>query len=63
MRIKDQRAIEALDALDGSDPEEDHSKADAIILDLVHPEVKAAYVRLAGDDLGEQGRAPWWATA
>ena len=47
-------AIADLDAIDGSDPNHAHRVADAIILNLVSPAVREAYVRLIE-------RAEWWA--
>lgn len=51
-----ERAVEALDAMSGGDPEADHSDADKILLAVAPAEVKAAYARLAD-------RARWWAYA
>jgi hypothetical protein len=50
------RAVEALDAIDGGDPEGDHGDADHILLTIAPPEVRRAYERLVS-------RARWWATA
>lgn len=53
-------AIAKLDAIDEHDPEEAHSKADDVLLDLLvylaPPDVSAAYRRLVD-------RCGWWATA
>jgi hypothetical protein len=51
-----EEAVVALDELNASDAEGAHSEADDILLELVPPEVKAAYYRLVA-------RAPWWACA
>jgi hypothetical protein len=51
-----EEAVAALDALNASDAEVAHSAVDDILLELVPPEVKAAYDRLVA-------RAPWWACA
>lgn len=56
MRKKDADAVEALDAISGTDPEKHHGEADDVLLEVVHPEVRAAYERL-------MDRAGWWATA
>jgi hypothetical protein len=56
MNRKVEALVEKLDALDESDPEAAHSAADAILLDAVHPAVRAAYERLVE-------RSHWWATA
>jgi hypothetical protein len=54
---RERTAIVKLDKLSGQDPETDHGEADDILLELVHPDVKAAYERLA------KSRAIWWVTA
>ena len=51
-----EQAVNALDMLEGSDPEVDHADADEILLKVVHPDIRAAYERLVH-------RAAWWATA
>jgi hypothetical protein len=38
-------AIEKLNEMTGQDPERDHSRADDLLLELVHPDVKAAFLR------------------
>jgi hypothetical protein len=48
-------AIAALDALH-SEPEEDHLRADSILLEVVPPTVADAYRRLVA-------RSEWWASA
>lgn len=47
--------VQALNAIDASDPERAHGQADEILLAAVHAEVAAAYRRLID-------RARWWAT-
>jgi hypothetical protein len=47
-------AVRQIDALDASDPEAAHAKADDLLLLSVAPEVAAAYRRL-------MVRADWWA--
>lgn len=49
-------AVDALNAIDDYDPEEAHSEADKILLELVPPEVREAYAAL-------QERCGWWAFA
>lgn len=49
-------AVQAIEALDPSDPEKAHDLADDILLASVPEEVRAAYKRLVK-------RAGWWATA
>ena len=49
-------AVAALDAIDASDPESAHGRADEILLALLPLDVMAAYLRVTV-------RAPWWATA
>lgn len=51
-----QQAVEALDAINVSDPELAHVTADNILRILVPSEVEAALDRL-------YERAPWWASA
>lgn len=53
---RDQEALEALAAIDVSDPEAAHSQADKILLGRVSPLVAAAYRRTAS-------RTEWWAHA
>lgn len=60
---KTERAVAALDALTGEDPESDHNAADWVLLRMVPPEVREAYERLAGSRGDGTGRASWWATA
>jgi hypothetical protein len=45
--VSPEEAIRALDAL-GSDPEANHTKADNILLQVVPPDVAAAYMRAMG---------------
>lgn len=56
--LAEKKAIADLDSLMAGvgDPEVAHGLADVVLLDLVHPEVRAAYQRLVD-------AAPWWATA
>jgi hypothetical protein len=49
----EQRAIEALDALDGNN-ESAHIAADAIIFAVLHPDVQAALGR------AQAQTGPWW---
>jgi len=48
--------IKALDEMDENDPDRAHSQADGLLLQLVHPEVRAAYERLVD-------RSHWWSCA
>lgn len=48
--------VAALDAIDGGEPDADHSAADDIVLAAGPPEVNAAFQRLVD-------RCAWWATA
>ncbi|QSR25554.1 hypothetical protein CFH99_07950 [Nocardioides aromaticivorans] len=50
------RAVAALDAIDGDDPDGAHSEADQVLLDAVPAEVADAYERLVA-------RCRWWACA
>lgn len=50
------RAVDAIDALSGEDPEAAHGMADAVLLENVDPRIADAYRRLVK-------RASWWATA
>ena len=54
MKIKE--AVNLLNAIRGNEPESDHSRADDILLECVHPEIRKAYEKLVD-------RAKWWATA
>lgn len=60
MNVADRIAIDVvvaqLDGIDTTDPERAHSEADRILLDNVHPDVRAAYQRVAD-------RSNWWATS
>ena len=49
-------AVADLDAIDGTDPESAHAKADDILLALVPPDVREAYHEL-------WDRCDWWVTA
>lgn len=50
------RAVAALNAIDASDSEVAHGKADDILLTLVEPEVVEAYAALTN-------RCKWWASS
>ena len=50
----EEAAIAALRRIDKSDPEVAHSKAEKVLLSVVHPDVKRAHERLVG-------RCDWWA--
>jgi len=47
--------IKTLDEMEEKDPEVAHHQADGLLLQLVHPEVRAAYERLID-------RCSWWAS-
>lgn len=51
-----EQAVSALQALDGGDSEKDHSAADEILLEMVSPAVRKAYLDLVQ-------RASFWANA
>lgn len=51
-----EEAVAALDALDTSDPESAHFKAEEIALAVAGPDVRAAFDRVAA-------RCRWWAYA
>ena len=55
-RITAAQAVERLNAIDVSDPEKAHGEADDILLAVVPPSVKDAYLALVN-------RSPWWAGA
>lgn len=48
-------AVSALNNIDPNDPEGAHAQADAILLAMAPPVVRAAYERLRDE------RCPWWA--
>lgn len=50
------QAVDKLNALQTNDPETAHSDADEILLTLVGPDVRAAYMALSE-------RCGWWAFA
>lgn len=54
MSARESDIIEALDAIDGDDPEAAHAHADGLLLDAVTPAIRAAYDRV-GDRAGS-----WW---
>lgn len=49
-----QEAIDALNAISGQDQGGDHGKADGILLQVVDPSVRDAYIRLQDRSEG------WW---
>lgn len=51
LRVKDQKAIAELGEMFGEDVEREHSRADELLLSLVHPEVAEAF-RDADDRVG-----------
>lgn len=56
-RLTAAEVVERLEAMDPWDPEATHGEADHLLLQVVPPEVAAAYDRLRRE------RAPWWGTA